>query len=209
MMNDIVGGIRRKLRQVDVSPFRSKTGNEDSPLAPTCYELRSINLWGMKEREQEEVIGRFVQFLNALTEPTTFRIIEDSRDVRAGVSIYENARYKRYFIETRSEMDAAVSMIGARYEKIPSIPELKMVQVYPKYFIDDSSNFVQVSNMTRLGGRLPTGFLSQVYGISSRSQSGDRSGKRDIQGKEDGQRASLFCERIHRVQAIQELAGWS
>ena len=166
MMNDIVDGIRRKLRQVEVSHSHSETAKEDSPLAPMCYELRSINLWGMKEREQEEVIGRFVQFLNALVEPTTFRIIEDSRDVRAGASIYENARYKRYFIETRSEMDAAVSMIGARYEKIPYIPELKMVQAYPKYFIDDSSNFVQVSNMTRLGGRLPTGFLSQVYGIA-------------------------------------------
>src|SRR5579864_8242657 len=109
MMNDIVDGIRRKLKQVDVSPFRSKTGNEDSPLAPTSYELRSINLWGMKEREQEEVIGRFVQFLNALVEPVTFRIIEDSRNVKAGDSIYENARYMRYFIEARSEMDEAVS----------------------------------------------------------------------------------------------------
>ena len=166
MMNEVVGGIRKKLKQVEVSTSRSKAGNEDSSLAPTCYELRSINLWGMKEKEQEEVIGRFVQFLNALAERTTFRIIEDSRDVRAGASIYENARYKRYFIETRSEMDAAVSMIGARYEKIPSIPELKIVQAYPRYFVDDSSNFVQVSNMTRLGGRLPTGFLSQVYGIA-------------------------------------------
>lgn len=120
----------------------------------------------MKEKEQEEVIDRFVQFLNALTEPATFRIIEDSRDVRVGSSVYENARYKRYFIETSSEIDAAVSMIGARYEKIPSIPELDIVQAFPRYLVDDSSNFLQVSNMTRLGGRLPTGFLSQVYGVA-------------------------------------------
>jgi hypothetical protein len=130
------------------------------------YELRSINLWGMKDKEQEEVVDRFVQFLNALVEPTTFRIIEDSRNVRAGTSTYENARYRRYFIETNSEIDAAVSMIGAKYEKIGSVPELKIAKVFPRYLVDDSSNYVHIFNMTRLGGRLPTGFLSQVYGIA-------------------------------------------
>lgn len=167
MMKSIRSKIRRRLRQEEVSPYWSETGKAGSSLlAPACYELRSINLWGMKEKEQEEVIDRFVQFLNALTEPATFRIIEDSRDVRVGSSVYENARYKRYFIETSSEIDAAVSMIGARYEKIPSIPELDIVQAFPRYLVDDSSNFLQVSNMTRLGGRLPTGFLSQVYGVA-------------------------------------------
>lgn len=140
--------------------------NDLSLPSKSLYELRSINLWGMKEKEQEEVIDRFVQFLNALSEPTTFRIIEDSRNVRAGISIYENARYKRYFIETTSEIDAAVSMIGAKYEKIASVPKLNIVEAFPRYLVDDSSNFVQVSNMTRLGGRLPTGFLSQFYGIA-------------------------------------------
>lgn len=166
MMKSILSKIRRQLRQ-EASPYRSETGKAGSSLlAPARYELRSINLWGMKEKEQEEVIDRFVQFLNALSDPATFRIIEDSRNVRAGASVYENARYKRYFIETSSEIDAAVSMIGARYEKIPTIPELNIVEAFPRYLVDDSSNFVQVSNMTRLGGRLPTGFLSQVYGIT-------------------------------------------
>jgi energy-coupling factor transporter ATP-binding protein EcfA2 len=144
-------------------PFQKK---DLSLPSKSLYELRSINLWGMKEKEQEEVIDRFVQFLNSLSEPTTFRIIEDSRNVRAGISLYENARYKRYFIETNSEIDAAVSMIGAKYEKIASVPELNIVEALPRYLVDGSSNFVQVSNMTRLGGRLPTGFLSQFYGIA-------------------------------------------
>jgi hypothetical protein len=133
---------------------------------PTTYELRSINLWGMREKEQEQVIEGFVQFLNALTEPTTFRIIEDIRRVRAGSSFYDNVRYKRYFIETSSEIDAVVSMIGARYEKISSIGELNVTQAFEHYLVDDSSNFLQVSNITRMGGRLPTGFLSQVYGVA-------------------------------------------
>jgi energy-coupling factor transporter ATP-binding protein EcfA2 len=144
-------------------PFQNK---DLSLPSKSLYELRSINLWGMKEKEQEEVIDRFVQFLNSLSEPTTFRIIEDSRNVRAGISVYENARYKRYFIETNSEIDAAVSMIGAKYEKMASVPELNIVEALPRYLVDGSSNFVQVSNMTRLGGRLPTGFLSQFYGIA-------------------------------------------
>jgi hypothetical protein len=169
MKNYVVDGMRTRLQEV--IRFRSRTNSEGSSSSSllrsrTCYELRSINLWGMKDREQEEVIGRFVQFLNALSAPVTFRIIEDSRDVRAGDSIYENARYKRYFIETNSEIDEGVSMIGARYERTNTIPELKVVQAFPRYLVDDSSNFVQVSNMTRLGGRVPTGFLSQVYGIA-------------------------------------------
>jgi energy-coupling factor transporter ATP-binding protein EcfA2 len=173
MKKSILNKIRRRQEVVvskdtlqgETEAQKMESGGSISTRA-SHYELRSINLWGMKEKEQEEVIDRFVQFLNALTEPATFRIIEDSRDVRVGSSVYENARYKRYFIETSSEIDAAVSMIGARYEKIRSIPELKIVQAFPRYLVDDSSNFVQVSNMTRLGGRLPTGFLSQVYGIA-------------------------------------------
>ena len=107
------------------------------------------------------------------------------------------------------EMDAVVSMIGARYEKIPSIPELKMVQVYPKYFIDDSSNFVQVSNMTRLGGRLPTSFLSQVYGIAHEVRV-------EIDPVSEIFRAKrMVNERLYSVsesiayRQSKELAGWS
>jgi energy-coupling factor transporter ATP-binding protein EcfA2 len=140
--------------------------NNRTKLPTVYYELRSINLWGMKEKEQEQVIGGFVQFLNALTEPTVFRIVDDFRNVRAGSSVYENARYKRYFIETKSDIDAAISMIGAKYEKIPKIPELNIVRSFAGYLTDDSNNFVQVANVTRLGGRLPTGFLSQVYGVA-------------------------------------------
>jgi energy-coupling factor transporter ATP-binding protein EcfA2 len=132
------------------------------------YELRSINLWGMKETEQVRVLEGYIQFLNALTEPTTLRIIEDSRNVRAGASVYENARFKRYIIETSasSQIDGAVSMIGAKFEKITSIPQPKIARVFSRYLVDDSGNFVQVSNVTRLGGRLPMGFICQVYGIA-------------------------------------------
>jgi energy-coupling factor transporter ATP-binding protein EcfA2 len=166
MTNNILNRLSRSKRPLEEMSGPLLQNNELSFPAPAHYELRSINLWGMKEKEQEEVIDRFVQFLNALSEPSVFRIIEDSRNVRAGTSIYENARYKRYFIDTKSEIDAAVSMIGARYEKISSIPELNIVEAFPRYLVDESSNFIQVSNMTRLGGRLPTGFLSQFYGIA-------------------------------------------
>ena len=132
----------------------------------SAYELRSINLWGMREKEQEKVLERFIQFLNGLSEPTTLRIIEDSRNVRAGSVVYENARYKRYFVEAKSSIESAVSMIGASYEKVTTIPELNIVKSLSKYMIDDALNFVQVSNVTRLGGRLPTGFLSQAYGVA-------------------------------------------
>ena len=167
-MSSILGKIKRP-RGPASTGFQSQTGvtkSKEPTSSSTAYELRSINLWGMKAIEQEQVLDGFVQFLNALTGPTTFRIIEDSRNVRAGSAVYENARYKRYFIETKSEIDAAISMIGARYEKVPSIPELNIVQGFAKYLVDDCSNFVQVSNVTRLGGRLPTGFLSQVYGVA-------------------------------------------
>lgn len=149
---------------------KTKSGSQYSePLKdakPTFFELRSINLWGMREKEQEEVLERFVQFLNALTKPTTLRIVEDSRNVRAGSTVYENARYKRYFIEANSDVEAAVSMIGASYEEVSSIPKLSIVGSSSRYLIDDSLNFVQVLNVTRLGGRLPTGFLSQAYGVA-------------------------------------------
>ena len=129
MMKNVLKRIRKQRQAKEAGAAAqsqteaSQTGSGGSVSAPTTYELCSVNLWGMKEKEQEEVIDRFIQFPNALTEPTTFRMIEDSRNVRAGSSVYENARYKRYFIETNSEPEAAVSMIGARYERIPSIPE--------------------------------------------------------------------------------------
>jgi energy-coupling factor transporter ATP-binding protein EcfA2 len=166
MNTAILERITRKVRLHREEDKKAALTNKIIPFPRTSYELRSINLWGMKEKEQEEVIDRFVQFLNALSEPATFRIIEDSRDVQAGTSVYENARYKRYFIQTKSEIDEAIAMIGAKFEKIGSIPELNVAEVFPRYLVDDSSNFIQISNMTRLGGRLPTGFLSQFYGIA-------------------------------------------
>jgi hypothetical protein len=158
----VISGKTKEESQVSLTLPKTIAGHT----VPTIYELRSINLWGMKEKEQEQVIDGFIQFLNALTEPTTFRIVDDFRNVKAGSSVYENARYKRYFIESRSEIDAAVSMIGAKYEKIPSIAALKIKRSFARYLIDGGDNFVQVANVTRMGGRLPTGFLSQVYGVS-------------------------------------------
>lgn len=137
-------------------------GNSES----TIYELRSINLWGMNEKEQEGVLNRFVQFLNALTEPITFRVIEDFRDVRAGSVIYKNVGYKRYFLLAESEIDGPVSMLGAKYEEVRSLPDLNITKSFARYLIDDQFGYLQVLNVTRLGGRIPTGFLSQTYGVA-------------------------------------------
>ena len=47
------------------------------------YELRSVNLANLPEKEQGSVLDRFASFLDSLMEPITFHIVQDEREVEA------------------------------------------------------------------------------------------------------------------------------
>jgi hypothetical protein len=59
----------------------AKKKRSKSPRDPVVYELRSVNLSNLPEKEQGAVLDRFASFLDSLTEPTTFHIVQDEREV--------------------------------------------------------------------------------------------------------------------------------
>lgn len=127
-----------------------------------CYELRSINLGSLSDDEAQAVIARFASFLHSLSDPISFRIIEDRRDVRAGNVMYQDRPYKRYFIESPTEIDGPVSIIGTKWFRIPSIPRLEIKRARDTFLLDSENHFVRVYNVTSLGSGIRPGFISTV-----------------------------------------------
>ena len=132
-----------------------------SSAAKVIYELRSIGLVNLPDSEQQGVLERFSAFLNSLTDPITFRIIEDSREVNA-IGVVYTIPYKRFFIEAPSAIDF-VAGLGTKYVTRPDMPRIAPKNVTPRFLIDGDSRFVQIYNVTRLGGAMVPGFLSQIY----------------------------------------------
>jgi type IV secretion system protein VirB4 len=132
---------------------------------PVVYELRSINLSNLPEKEQGAVLDRFASFLDSLTEPITFHIVQDEREVGAVGALYQ-IPYKRFFVETPSQADSLVLKLGTRMTRVHAIPSIKTNRVHPKYITDSEGRYVQTYCVTRLGGALVPGFLAELYPIA-------------------------------------------
>jgi hypothetical protein len=131
------------------------------------YELRSINLANLPPEEAEAVLDKFRTFLNSLSEPITFYIIEDKRSVYLGIDEGYLIPYKRFFIESPVPIDEIVEELGARFVKVPSVPRANIVAINPRSLVTDNSELIRVYNISSLFGVLQIGFLSMIYGKSS------------------------------------------
>jgi hypothetical protein len=135
------------------------------PRDPVVYELRSVNLSNLPEKEQGAVLDRFASFLDSLTEPITFHIVQDEREVEAVGALYQ-IPYKRFFVETPSQADSLVLKLGTRMTRVHAIPAIKTTRVHPRYIVDSEGRYVQTYCVTRLGGALVPGFLAELYPIA-------------------------------------------
>ncbi|HUH99844.1 MAG TPA: hypothetical protein VLY65_02265, partial [Nitrososphaerales archaeon] len=129
------------------------------------YELRSVNLTNLPEKEQGAVLDRFASFLDSLTEPITFHIVQDEREVGAIGALYQ-IPYKRFFVETPSQADSLILKLGTRMTRVYAIPSIKVATVNPKYIVDSSGRYLQTYSITRLGGALVPGFLAELYPVA-------------------------------------------
>jgi hypothetical protein len=129
------------------------------------YELRSINYWTLPPEEQLRVRRDFMNFLGSLAEPVTFRVLSDTREVDVGGDIWNNP-YKRFFIESEVPLEPAISYLGAKNVRVPSVPSLDIKSVLPLMMVDSESNLVQAFNITNLSGSLGVGFLARLYDIA-------------------------------------------
>jgi hypothetical protein len=132
---------------------------------PVVYELRSVNLTNLPEKEQGTVLDRFASFLDSLTEPITFHIVQDEREVGAVGALYQ-IPYKRFFVETPSQVDSLILKLGTRMTRVHAIPSIKTTTVHPKYIMDSEGRYVQTYCVTRLGGALVPGFLAELYPVA-------------------------------------------
>src|SRR5580658_10569075 len=87
---------------------------------PVVYELRSVNLSNLPEKEQGSVLDRFASFLDSLTEPITFHIFQHEREVEAIGALYQ-IPYKRFFLETHSQADSLVQKLGTRMVRVHAL----------------------------------------------------------------------------------------
>jgi type IV secretion system protein VirB4 len=142
-----------------------KRKRSGSPRHPVIYELRSVNLSNLPEKEQGAVLDRFAVFLDSLTEPITFHIVQDERVVE-GIGAMYQIPYKRFFVETRSQVDSLVLKLGTRMARAHALPLIKMAGIHPKYIVDSEGHYIQTYCITRLGGALMPGFLAELYQIA-------------------------------------------
>jgi hypothetical protein len=143
----------------------AKKNPSEGPRPSVIYELRSINLANLPEKEQGSVLDRFASFLDSLTEPITFHIVQDEREVESIGAVYQ-IPYKRFFLETRSQVDSLVHKLGTRMVRAHAIPVIKTARAYPRYLVDSDGYHVQTYCITRLGGTLVPGFLAELYQIA-------------------------------------------
>src|SRR2546426_6140127 len=122
------------------------------------YELRSINLVNLPEKEQGSVLDRFASFLDSLTEPIAFHVIQDERELESTGAVFR-IPYKRFFLETHSQTDSLVHKLGTTMARVHALPLIEASRVSPKYVIDSEGHHVQTHCLTRLGGNLVPGFL--------------------------------------------------
>src|SRR2546422_11446122 len=103
------------------------------------YELRSINLANLPEKEQGSVLDRFASFLDSLTEPIAFHIIQDEREVESTGAVFR-IPYKRFFLETRSQADSLAYKLGTTMARAHALPQIEASRVRPKYIIDSEGH---------------------------------------------------------------------
>src|ERR1700730_2712950 len=121
--------------------FKKKPSTDPRP--SVLYELRSVNLANLPEKEQGSVLDRFASFLDSLTEPITFHIVQDEREVEAIGALYQ-IPYKRFFVETRSQADSLIQKRGTRMERAHALPQIKPTRAYPRHIIDSEGHHVQI-----------------------------------------------------------------
>src|SRR5437667_1982599 len=138
------------------------TPSDGSRQQAVCYELRSINLVNLPEKEQGSVLDRFASFLDSLTEPIAFHIIQDEREVESIGAVFR-IPYKRFFLETHSQTDSLVHILGTTVARAHALPHIEASRVSPKYVIDSEGHHVQTYCISRLGGNLVPGFLAELH----------------------------------------------
>jgi hypothetical protein len=143
----------------------AKKGSASKSDAPVIYELRSVNLTNLPEKEQGSVLDRFASFLDSLTEPIKFHIVQDETEVESIGAAYQ-IPYKRFFLEMGSQADSLVRRLGTRMTREATLPVLKVAEARPKYLLDSDGLYAQVYCVTRLGGSLVPGFLTELYQVA-------------------------------------------
>jgi hypothetical protein len=131
------------------------------------YELRSINLANLPEKEQARVLDQFASFLNSLIDPVAFEVMKDVRNVDALGSSYP-VPYMRFFVRSGSQIDELLAgLVGpGKFVRVPAVPETGITHVGSRYIVDAEQQLVQTFNITRLGGVMEPAFLTRVYDIA-------------------------------------------
>ena len=155
------------------------------PRPSVLYELRSVNLANLPEKEQGSVLDRFASFLDSLTEPITFHIFQDEREVEAIGALYQ-IPYKRFFLETHSQVDSLVQKLGTRMVRVHALPQIKSAKVNPRYIIDSEGHYVQTYCITQAGRHPRSGLPGGTLPDSILPHAGHRA-DRHLRGQEDGQ----------------------
>ena len=131
------------------------------------YELRSINLALLREREARAVLDGWASFLNSMTSPSEIRVVEDIRTVMLGDEAY-SMPYKRYFLISGEPLEDAMASAGLRGVRVPasSIPELRIVANAPRFAVDSDGALVRCYSLLRLSASMEPGWLVDLYPIA-------------------------------------------
>jgi len=129
-----------------------------------AYELRPVNLGLLPERDAEAVLNSWAGFLNALSSPAQFRIVEHFREAAVGEDVYE-LRHMRYFLLTAEPIEDALNAAGFGGVRVPpsEVPELRIVANRGRFAVDADGKFVRCYTMLRVPAGTAPGWLTDLY----------------------------------------------
>ncbi|MDG6930164.1 MAG: hypothetical protein JRN26_01805 [Nitrososphaerota archaeon] len=126
------------------------------------YELKPVNFFNLVHEEQQATLGSFVSLLNNLGSLASFHIKGDVSEVKVLDSVIRQP-YKRYFVESKENLDGVLASSGFRFVKVLEVPQLKVRGAVRNFMVLENGRLARVFNVYSLPSKLPVGFLMRYY----------------------------------------------
>jgi len=161
-----------------------------------AYELRPVNLGLLPERDAEAVLNSWAGFLNALSSPAQFRIVEHFREAAVGEDVYE-LRHMRYFLLTAEPIENALNAAGFGGVRVPlaEVPELRIVANRGRFAVDADGKFVRCYTLLRVPAGAAPGWLTDLYPYVHEV-------RMELEPLENGRDEAM--KRLHFLEAVAE-----
>ena len=158
------GQLRSDVRpREEVQTARGKDVAREMAAEPTyIYELFPMNFVDLPDKEQDRIVDNFREFLNSLDGQVKITIARSSKEVALGDSAFE-AKYFRFFIQSKEPIDAQLETAGLNYQRTTESPEPKITRAFKSFAAVEGGQTLQTATICELPPTLTEGFPCELY----------------------------------------------